>query len=62
MERATMFCKTGYESPYTERTIVALEGGFCKASDVVKKDEDSGDVSIDEQGKGGDGHEFEIDF
>lgn len=57
-----MFCKRGYEIPLTKRTNVVLEGSLCKASDVVKKDEESGDVSIGEQGKGGDGHEFEIEF
>lgn len=40
-----------------------MENGFCAASDVVKKDETkNGDVSINEQGKGADGTEFEIEF
>lgn len=55
--------KKCYHPLRTERGFVMMENGFCAASDVVKKDETkNGDVSINEQGKGADGTEFEIEF
>lgn len=62
MDREMRKEKKGYLPPSIKRVSVAMEGGVCAASDVIKKDDTaSGTVSITNQVLGNDGFEFSFD-